>query len=194
MLRIVAVVAALLAAGTAQAMSDAVLVEALRGGGFNIYFRHAQTEWSQEDKVARAGDWTSCDPARMRQLSEAGRATARRIGEAIRRLAIPVGKVMTSQYCRTAETAREMGIGTVETTTEIMNMRAAGFLGGREAVAELARRVLATPPAPDSNTVLVAHGNLMQAAAGAYTGEAGAGVFRPQPDGGWARLAERFGK
>ncbi len=69
-----------------QMLSDEALITALRGGGYNIYFRHAPTDWSQNDHVAAKGDWTSCDPARMRQLSAEGRTIAQRIGAAIRRL------------------------------------------------------------------------------------------------------------
>ena len=109
------------------------LVAALHKGGYNIYFRHAATDWSQNDQVSREGDWASCDSSRMRQLSEAGRKTAHAIGEALRRLQIPIGQVFASPYCRTAETARHMQLGSVETTTDIMNMRVAEYFGGRSA-------------------------------------------------------------
>jgi hypothetical protein len=53
--------------------------------------------------------------------------------------------------------------------------------------------------------VIVAHGNLMYAATGEYTGEAGAGVFAPQGEDKfqlvallapetWQQLADRFGQ
>lgn len=206
MLRIVLTLLMLLAGGAAasERMGDAELVRALRGGGYNIYFRHAQTEWSQQDRVAEAGDWTSCDPAEMRQLSAAGRDTAARIGGAIRALDIPVSKVMSSEYCRTAQTAEAMDLGPVDRSREIMNMRAASFLGGAEAVTERARKLLSRMPATGGNVVLVAHGNLMRAATGAYTGEAGAVVVRPDGQdftlvaellpADWARLAKRYGR
>jgi broad specificity phosphatase PhoE len=187
-----------------ELLSGEALVTALRKGGHNIYFRHAQTDWSQSDHVAKAGDWRSCDPASIRQLAPEGRETARRIGAALRALAIPVGRVLSSEYCRAVETARLLGVGPVETTLEIMNMRAAGFVGGRDAVIARARRRLAAPPAPGSNTVLVAHGNLVRDATGTYPGEAGAAVFKPDGKGGfrlvarltpehWVELARRFG-
>jgi phosphohistidine phosphatase SixA len=186
-------------------LSDEALITALRRGGYNIYFRHATTDWSQNDRVSAEGDWTSCDPARMRQLSAEGRAAAQRIGAAIRRLGIPIGRVLASEYCRTRETARLMNLGPVGTTREIINMRVAELVGGRSAVIDRARRMLASPPQAGTNTVLVAHGNLMLAATGAYGEEAGAGIFLPQADGGvelvtqlgpadWERLAESFGR
>ena len=163
--------------------STAALVRALQGGGYNLYFRHAATDWSRSDRVSRAGDWTSCDPDRMRQLSDAGRATASRVGQAIRVLGVPVGRVLASPYCRTVETARLLGLGEVETTTDIMNLRVAEYFGGREAIAERARARLAVPPRAGTNTVLVAHGNVARLATGVYPDEGEAAVFRPR-DGG----------
>jgi phosphohistidine phosphatase SixA len=164
----------------AAELEGKALVEALRGGGFNIYFRHAATDWGQDDRVEQAGDWTSCDPARMRQLSSEGRASARRIGDAIRALGFPVAKVLSSEYCRAWETARLMDLGPVATTRDVMNMRAVAFVGGRDAVVRRARRVLAQPPPEGANVVIVGHGNLMRAATGAYAGEGGSGVYAPR--------------
>ena len=186
-----------------DALSGPDLVQALRRGGFNIYFRHVATDWSQSDRVNRKGDWTSCDPEKMRQLSPQGRATAEEIGGAIRRLDIPVSRVFSSQYCRTRQTAKLLGLGPVSPTPDIMNLRAADFVGGRDAVVKRARRILSLPPKAGTNTVFVAHGNLMRAVLSAYTGEAGAVVFAPQgsesfrivavldPDD-WQRLARNF--
>ena len=157
------------------------LITALRAGGYNIYFRHAATNWSQQDQVRAPGDWTSCDPSRMRQLSQDGRAAASAVGEAIRALGIPVDKVLSSPYCRTVETARLMGLGSVETTTDVMNMRVAEYFGGRSAIVATAQARLSTPPSAGSNTVIVAHGNVAQAATPVYPQEGEGVVF--QPDG-----------
>ena len=40
------------------ALSGEALVEALRGGGYNLYFRHAATDWSLADHVRERGDLT----------------------------------------------------------------------------------------------------------------------------------------
>lgn len=189
------------------AADDAALVAALRAGGHVLYFRHSATDWAQNDQVRQAGDWQSCDGAKMRQLSDAGRMTAQLIGLALRTLAIPVGEVLSSEYCRAAETARLMGLGDVRTTTEIMNLRAQDFVGGHDAAVKNARALLARPPAPATNRIMVGHGNLMRAATGQYTDEAGAVVVRPDPGSDlgfafvalvtpqdWLRLAEEFGE
>lgn len=200
-----AVLSAFGGAASAQDLSGERLIQALRKGGYNIYFRHAATDWRSDDRVEEAGGWTSCDPGEMRQLSDAGRATARRIGDAIRALEIPVGTVLSSEYCRAVETARLLDLGAVSTTRDIMNMRAAGYVGGREAVVRRARRVLSRRPPPGTNTIIVGHGNLMRAATGAYPSEAGSGIYAPRPSGepgfelvaqlepeDWARLAKRL--
>lgn len=192
-------------AQTGDELDGRALVEALRQGGYNLYFRHAATAWSQNDQVTEAGDWTSCDPDRMRQLAEAGRQTARAIGDAIRALRLPVGQVLASPYCRTVETARLMQLGAVVTTTDIMNTRVAEYFGGPEAIAERARQRLSTPPPAGTNRVLVAHGNILRTATAVYPQEAEAIVFRPEGNGkyvvvarvspqAWERLAAEYGE
>jgi phosphohistidine phosphatase SixA len=187
----------------ATELEGKVLVEALQDGGYNIYFRHGPTDWSQHDRVETAGDWTSCDPAEMRQLSSDGRAVAQRIGDALRALGVPVAKVLSSEYCRTWETARLLDLGPVTKTRDIMNMRVVALVGGRDAVIRRAQRLLAQPAPEGANVVIVGHGNLMRAATGAYASEADSGVYAPRagsepgfelvaglaPDD-WIRLAE----
>ncbi len=177
------------AAQTTAGLEDFALVQSLRKGGYNIYFRHAATDWSQNDRVSKEGDWTSCDPGKMRQLSEAGRKTASTVGEAIRALQIPIGEVFASPYCRTVETARNMKLGPVETTTDIMNMRVAEYFGGTSAIAARTQRRLSMRPQAKTNTVLVAHGNVLVTATDLYPQEAEAIVFRPEGNGNWTFMA-----
>lgn len=194
---------ALLCAPLARAETavDGQLLEELRRGGFVIYFRHAPTDWSNPDRVRRLDDVSSCDPGRMRQLSDAGREMARGIGEAMRGLGIPVGEVLASEYCRTVETARLLGLGEVQTTRDVINARVAAQVGGRDALARDARRRLAAAPPPGSNTVIVAHGNVFLLAAGTRPPEGGAAIVRADGQGGfvvqallepgdWSRLLE----
>ena len=179
-------------------------MQALKAGGYNIYFRHVATDWSQSDDVREAGDWLSCDPARIRQLSAAGRETARALGAAIRALGIPVGRVLASPYCRTVETARLMDLGMVQTTTDVMNLRVAEYFDGRAAIAQRARERLATAPPAGSNTIVVAHGNVAGLAAGIHLREGEGAVLKPlgntdfvhvgslTPEE-WSRLARELG-
>ena len=166
-------------AAKAQSSAEVALVEMLRRGGYNIYFRHVATDWSQSDRVERRDDWLDCDPARMRQLSAEGRADAQAIGEALRSLRIPVGEVLASPYCRTMETARLMDLGPVRASTDVMNLRSASYFGGRAEIVATARRLLSIPPPPGVNRVIVAHGNVAREATPVYPGEGEAVVFEP---------------
>lgn len=161
------------------------LLHQLKAGGFNIYFRHAETDWSQIDQIEEPGDWTSCKPNRVRQLSGQGRENSIRVGKAIRALALPIGKVFSSPYCRAIETAKLMGIGGVEATNDIINLRVAEYFGGRNAVIKTARRLLATEPADGTNLILVGHGNVALGATEIYPEEAEGLVFRPDGAGGF---------
>ncbi len=160
-------------------LTDSELIEALRGGGYIIYFRHAATDASQPDEVDEVGSWASCDPSRMRQLSDGGRAVSRAIGEAMRVSGVPVGQVWASEYCRTVETAQLMTLGAVRTTTDIINMNVASYVGGRAHLIDTTRRRLATSPPPGTNTILVSHGLVLDAAADVYLAEGEAAVFQP---------------
>ena len=177
------VVTAIGQAAQPPSLEGKALVEALRAGGYNIYFRHVATDWSQSDDLRKHDDWLDCNPARMRQLSDAGRDAAVAIGDAMRRLKIPVFEVLASPYCRTQETARLMAVGPVEASTDVMNLRAAQYFGGRAAIVASARQLLASAPQPGSNRVIVAHGNVAREATPAYPSEGEGLVFKPGDDG-----------
>ncbi len=172
-------------------LADDELVRALQQGGFILYFRHEATDWSQNDRIYMQGDWLSCDPQRVRQLSNQGRQKAEATGTAMRKLGIPVSRVFASPYCRTLESASLMRLGEVVPTNEVINMRIAHYFGGPDAVVASARALLARPPATGSNVVIVSHGNVAQAATPAYPEEGEAVVFEPDGQGGF-RLVGRL--
>lgn len=162
----------------ADTQSAQDLLQALRGGGYSLYFRHEATEWSQSDNIQASGDWLSCDASKIRQLSPAGRERAAATGRAIARLSIPIDEVLASPYCRTMETARLLRPGAVSASDRVINLRVADYFGGREAVAARTQGLLATPPKAGSNRIIVAHGNLASAATGVYPEEGEALIFR----------------
>ncbi|MEW8561977.1 MAG: histidine phosphatase family protein [Candidatus Thiodiazotropha sp.] len=171
------------------AADDAELVAQLRNGGYTLYFRHVATDWSEQDRVSKAGDWLSCNDAKMRQLSDSGRADARRIGEAIRSLGIPVGEVLASPYCRTMETAKLFDVGPVIQSSDVMNLRSAGYFGGRDKIIARARRLLATLPAAGANRIVIGHGNVAREATPVYPEEGEGVVFRADGKGGFGVIA-----
>src|SRR3954469_2359615 len=80
------------AAGSQPAPSSAEWLEALRHGGHLIVFRHGATHADQAD----TDPLNFANVGKQRQLNDEGRALAKSIGEAMRKLKIPVGQVHTS--------------------------------------------------------------------------------------------------
>jgi Histidine phosphatase superfamily (branch 1) len=76
------------------------LADRLRRGGYVLAFRHAATDFSMTDSTRDLRDCSG-----QRNLTAEGRRQARSIGREFRRLAIPVGRVLASPFCRTRETA-----------------------------------------------------------------------------------------
>lgn len=72
---------------------------ALKTGGI-VLFRHAHAPGGGDPPSMRIGDCST-----QRNLDDAGRAQARQIGEAFQGRGVEVGAVLSSQWCRTLETA-----------------------------------------------------------------------------------------
>jgi phosphohistidine phosphatase SixA len=135
-----------------EALAGPELVAALREGGYVIYFRHARTDSAQTD--SDLSNLANC--ATQRNLTEEGRVEARLIGEAIGDLAIPVGEVLSSELCRARETA-ELAFGRATPTPDLSSYDTAGTETEVRERIEALRHLLAMPPAPGTNTVLVGH-------------------------------------
>src|SRR3954447_6582381 len=93
---------AVVATPASPQLTNAALLDALRTGGFVLYFRHTSTDFGQNDD--RMTGYEDC--SLQRNLTEQGRDEARAIGRAIKALRIPVGEVLSSPFCRTMETGR----------------------------------------------------------------------------------------
>jgi hypothetical protein len=89
-------------------------VTALRGGGYVIIMRHGATHQDQAD----TDPLNLANVDKQRQLNDAGRDKAREIGEAYKKLGIPVGQVVTSQYYRAIETGK-LAFGSGQPTAEV---------------------------------------------------------------------------
>ena len=90
-----------LASVPAWAMDEARLWAELRRGGHVILMRHESTPPGAGDPPGFRLD----DCSTQRNLSQAGRDEARRIGERLKRERVPVAKVYTSPWCRCRDTA-----------------------------------------------------------------------------------------
>lgn len=82
--------------------AEAALLAQLREGGHVLLVRHAATVPGTGDPPGFRLD----DCATQRNLSDAGRAEARRLGEHLRAAGIPVAEVRSSAWCRSLDTAR----------------------------------------------------------------------------------------
>lgn len=173
------------------------LLDALRGGGYVIYLRHAATNRNQVDRDDLAFD----DCTTQRNLSEQGRAEARAIGAAFQTLGIALDRVISSPYCRARETAM-LAFGRTEISDDLRFSIAADQVETAHRAAAL-RRLLASAPASGSNSVIVAHTANLKDAAGLWPKPEGvAMIFRPKGGegfeyvrsvlpGGWSELIEQ---
>jgi hypothetical protein len=90
-----------------ESLSKADLVAALQRGGNVILMRRARSPGTTPDAAHANAD----DPQLERQLDEQGQASARAMGEAFRRLKIPIGKLLSSPTYRALETVKLARLG-----------------------------------------------------------------------------------
>ena len=155
-------------------LAGAALLARLRDGGVTLYFRHTATDFSQNDAGFVDGDCST-----QRNLTDGGRRDARMIGAEIKRLALPIGEVLASPYCRTMETATLM-FGRAASAPEA---RGGPAQADAERYAAL-RTLLATPPAARTVRVVASHGNPFYAVTGPpYLSEGEAAVVAPAGGG-----------
>jgi uncharacterized repeat protein (TIGR01451 family) len=163
------------------------LVQCLRAGGYTIFWRHADADVCADRLDLGTADTTSvpdwwrsceadCDSATARQLNATGVANATKIGVQFDRLGIPVGRVLSSEYCRCFRTAELMDFGpAIELDTGITYW-----------VYDEANRCthcydhLATSPAVSSNTAIIGHGGFPCNVLGGLAWSECA-IFKPQP-------------
>jgi phosphohistidine phosphatase SixA len=132
-------------------MENRAIIDALHQGGYIIFLRHAQTIWDQKD--VEPFDYADC--SRQRNLSEEGKLRARKIGEALRRLEIPIAEVRTSPLCRAVETAAlAFGRYTVDNDLARPPQKNEEL---RKYLLQIVPKRLADMPPPGTNWVFVGH-------------------------------------
>jgi phosphohistidine phosphatase SixA len=181
------------------ALAQPEWVTALRGGGYVIVMRHGATHQDQAD----TDPLNLANVAQQRQLNDVGRAKAKEIGAAMKKLGIPAGRVVSSKYFRAIETARLLGYGEPQPTPDVSE--------GGQVVTPIennrrtaALRKLAATAVPGTNVIVVSHKpNIMDAFGKDWfdVREAEISVFKPDGAGGyrlvarvqadeWAKLAQ----
>src|SRR5262249_13724505 len=189
----------LLSSGGRDAWSQTEWVNALRQGGHVIVVRHA----------TRSTDQADTDPlnlknvAQQRQLNDEGRAQARAMGEAVRKLKIPVAQVQTSMFQRAVETGMLMGFGNVTASVDITEGGLVVTPLENNRRAQALRALAAMPPPAGNNVVIVTNKpNIMDAFGKDWfdVREGEASVFKPEAGGyklvarvraeEWSKLAQ----
>jgi phosphohistidine phosphatase SixA len=167
-------------------LSGAELLSALQQGGHIIYFRHAQTEKDYADQVTANVD----DCSTQRMLSEVGWQQAKAIGEGFETNTIPVGQVISSQFCRAWQTA-DLAFGKYEKNPALNFPKAESYT--EEQVAQMKANVmplLTAVPESGTNTVIVGHDDIFESATGIYPDPQGmAYVITPDGNGGMEVIA-----
>ena len=177
-------IALLLALPGAAASADEAAWAALARGGQVVLVRHAAT-------TPGAGDppgFRLEDCATQRNLSQAGRREARRLGEAFRSRGVRVARVLSSPWCRCLESA-ELAFGVRPATHPALG-NLYGRAGNRERQVAALRALIAGPP-EGGNLVLFTHGSTTVALTGEYPAMGEAIVVTPA-GGGAFRVAGRI--
>lgn len=162
--------------------AQAQVIDALRGGGHVIVFRHGATYQDQAD----TDPLNPKNVAQQRQLNEDGRALAKSIGESLRKLKIPVSQVQTSLFQRAIDTGALMGVGDLKSSADITEggLVVSPIENNRRTAA--LRKLAATAPPDGTNVILVTHKpNIMDAFGKDWFDirEGEASVFKPHGGG-----------
>lgn len=163
---------------SASARADEPLWALLKAGGQVILVRHAITTPGVGDPPGMRLD----DCASQRNLTDAGRAHARRLGDAFRARGIAVDRLLSSPWCRCLETAR-LAWGPAEVWPPLGNL-----YGRSERQAEQVRemRALVSERRAGGALVLVSHGSTISALTGISPDPAEMVIVTPQGGGRFA--------
>lgn len=170
------------ASASSGAVSTTVPLCELRRGGLYILMRHGMSEAGTEAAVI---DLDNC--ATQSNLTEATKRDLATMAADFAALAIPVGSVQASPFCRTLETARIAFGKQVTPNDALLADRPYAPKPGRPTPAPAEQRIaaikqmLATLPAGGTNIALVSHGEPIRGAIGLDIAPGEAAIV--QPDG-----------
>ena len=174
-----AVCGALLVLLPSAAPATEALWSQLKKGGQIVLMRHAVTTPGVGDPPGFRLD----DCVTQRNLTDAGREEAKRVGAAFRLRGIAVERVLTSPWCRCIETAN-LAFGKAEVSTALGNLFTHPENRDRQ-VREM-RELVDVPRA--GNRVWVSHGATIAALTGVSLATAEMLIVTPQQGGGFVVL------
>jgi phosphohistidine phosphatase SixA len=191
---------ALPAFGQTASVPPAEWIAALRNGGYVMVLRHGATNADQAD----TDPLNIADISKQRQLSEAGRALAKSMGDSLHKLNIPVGQVQTSKFYRAIETGKLLGFGDVSQSFDYSEGGLVVSPKENERRAQALRAAAGTVPPAGTNVVIVTHKpNILDAFGKDWfdVREGEMSIFKPEgggrytlvarvPAADWAKLAQ----
>ena len=144
-----AILALVIGISAAHAVADDAMWARLGEGGYTVLIRHARAPGTGDPAGFRLGD---C--ATQRNLSGEGRAQAAALGAAFRERKVPVGRVLSSRWCRALDTARA-AFGKVEPEQDLDSFFSDSRRGAGQT--ERLRALIKASSSADGNLVLVTH-------------------------------------
>jgi broad specificity phosphatase PhoE len=188
---LVLLIASLVVGGSAWGQASVGVndvVKMLRAGGHVIVFRHGATHPDQADTDPLNLD----NVAKQRQLNDTGRADAKAVGEVFKSAGVPIGRSYSSRFYRAVETARLIGGKDPVATSDVSEGGLVVSPNENSRRARALRTMVATPPDPDTNTLIVTHKpNILDAFGRNWfdVKEGEASIFKPDGKGEYALIA-----
>jgi broad specificity phosphatase PhoE len=161
------------------------ILEMLRAGGYVIVFRHGATHPDQADTDPLNHD----NVAKQRQLNDKGRADAKEVGAVFRAAGVPIGKSYSSRFYRAVETARLIGGKEPQATLDVTEGGQVVSPNENNRRTQALRALVAMPPDPGTNTLIVTHKpNVLDAFGKDWfeVKEGEASIFKPEGSGKYA--------
>jgi phosphohistidine phosphatase SixA len=162
-------------AGSAQAIEE--FWAAVKKPGTIVLMRHSNAP----EGVTETDNMDFRDCKVQRNLDAAGRAQARRVGDAFRSNGIRQARVVASQYCRNRETAQLLRLGQIQEAPVLNMVHIGNPLRMRDAAAKTRDYMKSAPARPV--TVLVTHVGNILAVAGANLTSGEMAAVRLEPSG-----------
>src|SRR6266542_3834372 len=166
----------------AQTGDMQVLAGAIKQGGYVIVLRHGATNRDQADTDPLNFD----NIAKQRLLSEQGKRVAIQVGEAFKKLGIPLAKIYTSKFNRAVETGRLISGGDVTPTADVTEGGLVVTPIENDRRAEALKKMAGTAPEAGKNILIVTHKpNIMDAFGKDWfdVKEGEASIFKPDGSG-----------
>lgn len=158
----------------------------IRGGGYVLYLRHGTTDASRPDRAPQV-DLADCST--QRPLTEEGRKLMAKVGDYIRKAAIPIAEVRVSPLCRARESAQAAFVDKFVVDNLLMY---SGNMTAQEKapVVEHTRALIVQPVPAGSNRLILAHApNLMDVMGYFPKPEGSLVILKPLPGGNFEYVA-----